>query len=290
MRYLLDRERLTDERIATLPATERHGLDTMRRAQDFGISLGLASSKSYEHVIARDEETAVRVVTAAPADRLEPVSWWFPIVGRITYRGYFDDGRARAFAAGLAEQGYDTYVRPALMYSTLGWFADPIPEAVLRWPGINLVDVVLHEQVHETIFVASDPEYNESLASFIAQHATLAFFEAEPESRRLATDLYATRARNSSRMDSLYRELQDLYARVDGPKEARAQREAVFERYRKWFPGAPLSNSFVLARRTYAAGAACFDAELTEVGGDVRAFIRAHREDPGHRSCPEGSE
>ena len=84
MRALLDRERLTDERIAALPDAERRGLDSLRRAQAFGASLGLASSTSYAHLIDRDNETAVRVVTAAPADKLEPVSWWFPIVGRIT--------------------------------------------------------------------------------------------------------------------------------------------------------------------------------------------------------------
>ena len=189
------------------------------------------------------------------------------------------------------------------MYSTLGWFDDPIPAAVLRWPEADLVDVVLHEQVHETIFVADEPDYNESLASFIAGHATLAFFEDEPRLRQRAADLYADRAQFAALMEALYRELSELYAEVDGPDEARTRRQVVFGRYRRerfaeveWktqryasFPNVRLSNSYLLARRTYQTGGACFEAELADQGGDLRAFIRAHREAPGHPSCAEAT-
>jgi hypothetical protein len=29
----------------------------------------------------------------------------------------------------------------------------------------------------------------------------------------------------------------------------------------------------------------CFEAELAALGGDLAAFVRAHREDPGHRAA-----
>ncbi len=304
LHYLLDRERLTEERVDALPEAERRGLETLRRAQSYGESLGLAASSSYRHVIDRDTRSAVRVVTASPADRLEPLSWWFPIVGNITYRGYFDEARARAFADSLARDGYDTYVRPALMYSTLGYFDDPIPLAVLRWPEVDLVDVILHEQVHETIFVAGDPGYNEGLASFISSHATPGFFDADPgrpEQRREAEDVYADRARFAALLDALFADLEALYAETDGPEDARQRRVAVLARYQgprfseqEWktgryvhFPAAELNNSYLLARRTYQAEGPCFEAEFGALGGDLRAFITAHIERPGHRACPE---
>ncbi len=36
----------------------------------------------------------VHVVMAAPRDSLDPYTWWFPIVGRVPYRGYFNESDA----------------------------------------------------------------------------------------------------------------------------------------------------------------------------------------------------
>lgn len=304
LRMLLDRERLTEQRIERLEPAERRGLDTLRRAQAFGHTIGLVESDSYRHAIERDRDSAVRVVTAAEPDRLEPVTWWFPVVGRISYRGYFDPDRAHAFAEGLANQGLDTYVRPALLYSTLGYFADPIPLSVLRWPDVDLVDVAIHEQVHETIFVAGDPDYNEALASFIARHATLAFFGSDPERLDRARGVFADRDRFGALLDELYHELAALYAETTGPDDARARRAEVFARYQgprfaeiEWssdryrgFASADLNNSYLLARRTYRADGPCFEVELDALGGDLPAFVAAHVEDPGHRACPGAAE
>jgi predicted aminopeptidase len=301
LRYLLDRERIAD---VELEPGEQRGLETLRRAQAHGEAAGLAASTSYRHVIDRDDDNAVRVVTAAPPDRLEPVTWWFPIVGSISYRGYFDDARARAFAALLESEGYDTHVRPAIMYSTLGWFDDPIPLAVLRWPEVDLAEVALHEQVHETVFVADDAGYNEALASFIARHAVLGLFADEPERQQQAAALQADRARFAALLEALYAELETLYAETNGPDEARERRAAVFARYQgerfraiDWqtrryagFPGVDLDNSYLLARRTYQADGPCFEAELEALGGDLPAFVAAHVADPGHRACPEVDE
>jgi len=305
MRHLLDREPLTDARIAALPEAEQRGLETVRRAQAFGERLGLAASTSYRHVIDRDSRSAVQVVTAAPADRLEPITWWFPVTGRISYRGYFDAGRAHAFADRLAAAGNDAYVRPALMYSTLGWFDDPIPTEALRWPEADLLDVALHEQVHETVFVPGDPDYNEALASFVAHHATVELLADDGETLDEVRRIYADRSRFVALIDALYHELETLYADVDSPEEARERRKEVFARYQgplfdqeEWesdryasFPSAPLSNSYILARRTYTRMGPCLEAELRDLGGDLRAFIAAHRASPGHRApaadCPE---
>ena len=131
------------------------------------------------------------VVTAAPADKLEAVTWWFPIVGSVSYRGYFAPERAKEFAADLAADGYDVYVRPATLYSTLGWFDDPLPRNLLAWQEEDLIDVAVHEQVHVTVYVPSDVTYDESLASFIAHKATLAQLADRPELAQRARDAFA---------------------------------------------------------------------------------------------------
>jgi predicted aminopeptidase len=297
---LYARERLTPERIARLSDGERDGLQWLEQAREYAASLGLARSSSYRHVIERSRENSVQVVVASPVDRLEPVTWWFPFVGRIAYRGYFDAGRAQSFAKQLSDRGLDTYVRPAILYSTLGYFDDPIPRTVLGWSAVDLADVTIHELVHETIFVSGDIAYNEALASFIAEQATLQMFADRPADHELAEKIFADRATYSRTVETLAAELRALYATGPTREEALRRRAEIFDRYQHqvfpaqpWrtkrysgFADAPLSNAFIVAEQTYSAALPCFARELAELGGDLRAFIARHREQPGmHGDC-----
>ena len=297
LRTLLDREKLTPEREGALSEAERAGLQTLRDARAFAESLGLARSTSYRHVIDRSGRGALRVVSAAPPDRLEPVTWWFPISGRVSYRGYFDDERADRFASSLAGRGYDTYTRTALLYSTLGWFDDPFPLSLLSWPRYEIADVVIHELVHETIYVPGDVDYNEGLASFIAQQATLEFLAEDPQQVGQAERGFADGRGFALLLDELATDLDAVYAGIDDPNLARRARAPVFERYqnsvfdsRSWqteryagFRDADLNNAYVLANRAYLRDVPCFERELAGLDGDLRSFIERHKRDPGHR-------
>jgi predicted aminopeptidase len=251
----------------------------------------------------RDGRGLVQVVTAAPPDRLEPVTWWFPIVGRVSYRGYFEAERARRFADSLEEKGLDTYVRPGRLYSTLGWFDDPVPRELLRGPPFEVADTVLHERVHETIFVADDSMYNEGIAVFVSHAAVLRLYAEEPRTKEAAAGAFRDEERFARLLAELADELETLYDR-DLPMETLLrERDTIFARYRtsrfdavEWetsryraFPRVRLSNAYVVARRTYLGDLPCFAAELESRDGDLEAFVRAHRERPGRRSNDDGS-
>jgi predicted aminopeptidase len=299
LRYLRDREVLDAERLKGLSDRERRGLEMLRRAQRFGTSLGLAGTHSYRHVIDRDRDSAVRVVVASPRHRLQAVTWWFPIVGRVAYRGYFDASRARDFAAGLRARGLDTYTRPALLYSTLGYFDDPIPLSMLRWPDADLVDVALHELVHETSFVAGNTDYNEALASFIGMQGTLAFFQDDAARQAEARRIFADRLQFARLIAELSDELGALYEEIDTPEQAVEARTGVFRRYQRrvypslhWetrrhdgFVELELSNAYLVAQSTYGGLLPCFERQLAELGADLRAFIAAHLASPGVLDC-----
>jgi predicted aminopeptidase len=294
LRILWDRELLRPELIETLDPEEQRGLAAIQRARAHAERLGLAPSTSYRHLIPSDTSHTVHVVVASPPDRIEPVTWWFPIVGRMSYRGYFDAERARRFANDLRDDGYDTYLRPATLYSTLGYFDDPIPRDLLRRPAIELSDVIIHELVHGTIFVRNDIAYNETLASFIAEQATLALFADQPVELDELRGMYTDQTLYTELIDRLARDLEALYSSSSSRAEALAGRSALFARYQRdvyrslpWrtdrfsrFPEVELSNAFVVAQRTYSGDLPCFRAELDALGGDLKAFIRAHRERP----------
>ena len=302
LRLLWSRESPTPERLAALPPEERAGYEAFQRALRFGESLGLAHTTSYRQLTDTGRDWLVQVVTAAPANALEPITWWFPIVGSVSYRGYFDPERAQRFAAELAARGLDVYLRPSPLYNTLGWFEDALPRSMLRWPEEELVDTAIHEQVHQTVYVASDVAYDESLATFIAHRATLTELRDRPEVVERARAAFADELTYARMLNELRAELDALYAAKPTPDEARARRAPIFARYQEqvypaqpWqtrrfarFPKLALSNAWVVGNRDYLGLVPCFERELAELGGDLSAFVRAHRDRPGHR--PPGCE
>ena len=101
-------------------------------------TLGLSVGGSYKSLATVDPSQIVHVVSAAPRDHLVPYPWWFPVVGRVPYRAYFAADAADAFAADLEREGYDTDVRPAVAFSTLGWFDDPLLSTLLIYEFVVL--------------------------------------------------------------------------------------------------------------------------------------------------------
>ena len=253
---------------------------------------------SYRDLVGSKGSGLVHVVTAAPANRIEAVTWWFPITGSVSYRGYFEKQRADLFAGALADEGFDTYVRPAPLYSTLGWFDDPVPRGVLSWPDEIVVDTFLHELVHQTVFVPGDVAYNEALATFIAHHATVAFYAGQPEAQARAEASFADELTFARMLSALRDELGAAYGDRVTPEQARALRAPIFARYQAevfaaqpWrsnryarFPSLLLSNAWLVAQQDYVGELPCFESELATLGGDLPAFVHAHQADPGHRT------
>ncbi|MDE0214154.1 MAG: aminopeptidase, partial [Deltaproteobacteria bacterium] len=141
-------------------------------ATDLRLNVG-GSYTSYSRV---DRPVLLHVLSAVPKTSFEPYTWWFPFVGRMPYKGFFDGADAREEAGSLAAQGYDTHIRPAGAFSTLGWFDDPLLGRLLKLDRVSLADVVLHELLHNTLFVPGSVAFNESLANFVGKRGAIEFF------------------------------------------------------------------------------------------------------------------
>ena len=277
----------------------RRKLETVLAARAFAADLGLAVDGSFNSLSYSDRESNVIVLTAAKRMALESYTWWFPIVGRVPYKGYFDAQRARAEAADLEERGYDTYVRPAAAFSTLGWFADPLLRHLLRHDEEFLVDLVLHEVYHNTFYVRGQAAFNESLATFVGHRGAIAFFRAYPARAHPPgeSDLLARAEANwedarrfgefVSRLATL---LRGIYADTSDPAQVLAARAALFARARDeyralpfangGFPSfveEPLNNAVLLHHLIYGTDLDLFEAISRARGDDLRAalvFIR----------------
>ena len=158
---------------ARMRAKLAYVLEARRFAAD---ELGIDVGDSYTMFTQLDRDTLALVVSAAPKDQIAPVTWWFPIVGRVPYRGFFSLEDALDAEADLQAEGYDTYVRPTAAFSTLGWFNDPVLSSTLVADEVEVVTTVLHELAHQELFVPGQVGFNESFAEFVGRTAAIQFF------------------------------------------------------------------------------------------------------------------
>ena len=169
------------------PAELRRQLELVEETRRFAAGLGLDVGGRYTSYAAWPGDRIITTVVATPEGSLEATPFHFPIVGEAPYKGFFDLERAEREARSLQRQGMDVCLSPVSAYSTLGWLDDPVTEPMLRTGDGRLVETLLHELVHTTVFSKSQPEFNEGVANFVGQEASVRFF-AEREASGASTD------------------------------------------------------------------------------------------------------
>jgi predicted aminopeptidase len=257
--------------------------------------LGMTVDDNYATYVAVDGRYVTFNLSACPPDKLVPYEWHFPVIGAVPYKGFFHREDAEREDRRLRAAGYETYLRGVIAYSTLGWFSDPVLSTMLDDDPYELADLLFHELTHATLFIKGEVAFNESLASFVAEQATLQYI-VDQEGRdtpayrdRVAT--YAEEHRFSDLIDGLYRELESLYRAA--PPDVTAQRETAYADFRhrllaegsgitapgyRKFAELPPNNARLLAYRRYHDGRDAFQALLAEHDGDLSAFLRTLRQ------------
>jgi predicted aminopeptidase len=216
--------------------------------------------------------------------------WRFPIAGSFPFLGWFDLDAAKEFAASLKAEGWDVDVRGASAYSTLGWFRDAILSTMIREGEEamgELVNVVLHESVHATLYVDGQSHFNESLAEFVAGRLTPKYLEQRgyaEEARAYARAVEAGASRER-KFHEAYDRLSALYGSSRSREEKLAEKERVFASLKDELKiKRELSNASLVQFRTYHVGGAEFAALLDRCGGDWNRFWSALRKLDGASS------
>ncbi|GAA0890865.1 aminopeptidase [Fulvivirga kasyanovii] len=139
--------------------------------------LGLNDSDNYTAMYDQKGKPVLWVVTGSKPFAFEAKEWDFPVVGTMPYKGFFVEDDANKTLEELKAEGYDAGMRTVGGWSTLGWFKDPILSNMLYRNTGDLANLIIHELVHATIFVKDSVEFNENLASFIADKGTYRFLK-----------------------------------------------------------------------------------------------------------------
>lgn len=276
------------------PAGLRERLAVVNAVRAYASGLGLDVDGNYTSYVPWPGDRIVTTVVATEAGSVEPAGFWFPLVGTLPYKGFFDAERAEAEAERLRGKGLDVCVVPVSAYSTLGWFEDPLTAPMLQADEGRLVETLLHELVHATVFVPEQVDFNEGVATFVGEEASVRFYEmqrteSDATERRLAV---ADARRFDAAVLALRRRVETLYLEEPEGPDRDAQREQAEAQTRaaiaklgfetrdaaELAEAARLNDACLALSATYTADLPDYEALLAGLGGDLAAFVGRLRE------------
>ncbi len=213
----------------TYPEDVRHAAQLVVEARLMAERLGFTAGETYTTYSDVGRDTLLLVLTTSPKRCLCPVTWRYPFVGRVPYRGYFDAAAGERAARDYAKKGYDVNLRPSAAFSTLGWFNDPLLSTAIGRDSVELAALVFHEIAHNTLWVKDATDFNESFAQWVGYRAAEHFFLLRGDSLLAfrAADRWHDEQLLGRYYDSLLDRLETLYASEPSDSALLAGREAV---------------------------------------------------------------
>ncbi len=257
--------------------------------------LGLRPSGSYTSLYDQQGEPILWVLTACEPFQLKAKTWRYPVLGTFSYKGFFSKPRAERTRNRYKAEGLDTRLGVVNAWSTLGILNDPILSNFLYKEEGDLVNLIIHELTHGTIFIKDNLTYNENLADFVGDEGTRLFFEKKYGSNSVAYRRYVQQNEDrkvfsqyvlqaAQQLDALYQSFPaDLptatkQARKDSliAQLSRLPDSLSFHShvYRTYFDNYRPNNAFFIAYRNYRERQNEFRERCqSEFAGNLAAFV-----------------
>ncbi len=288
-------------------------IEIRRYASD---QLGLPQNDSYTEYVATGRQAVTWNVVVAPEFSVEAREWCFVVSGCVPYRGYFKQQKAAAFASKMKDKSFDVSISPAIAYSTLGWFDDPLLDTMLQYSDEQLAAFIFHELAHQQLYVKGDTAFNEAYAGLVEEVGVRQWLQAtdrltslprwqamEYASIQFNTLLLKTRDRlaqeyRSGHAAEVMREnKKSIFSDMEEEYSMLVQDHWNGEDYFKsWFSRA-LNNAQLALTTSYQGGACSFQKLFESAARDIVKFHQLAAEkasmDEQHRSawlnqsCPD---
>lgn len=141
----------------------------------------LKPTNIYDQTTFLEQDAVTYLVIHSAKNRIHAEKTSFPFVGEFPYLGFFSQSSAINYKKELEAKGFATYMRPVYAYSTLNHpllpFDDNILSSFFHFSDEELINLIFHELTHTIIFVKDEAEFNENLASFIADELSDIYFK-----------------------------------------------------------------------------------------------------------------
>jgi predicted aminopeptidase len=223
------------------PERLKERLALSQRIREFAVAeLKLPDNPSYRRYADLRRSAVVWNVVAAPAYSMTLKKWCFPVTGCVSYRGYFDERLARAEAAELTAQGYESNVYPVPAYSTLGWLnwagGDPLLNTFIHYPEGELARLIFHELAHQVVYARDDTMFNESFATAVERLGIARWLatEASEQARKEYAEFNARRTQFRALAMATRKRLENIYESTEG-EERDALKQATMKQFREQY-------------------------------------------------------
>ena len=256
--------------------------------------LHMPSQGNYELYADLERKHLVWVLHAAPELSMEPRSWWYPVVGRQDYRGFFREEMVREEAARMELLGDEAWVEGVDAYSTLGWFRDPVLNTFADRDEMDYAELIFHELAHVKCYVSGNTSWNEGMAEAVARAGVRRWFAhtGRPGMAREYETRLEKRAAARDIISGTAEAIRKIYLKPVSDEKKRAAKErglmlmkrnlqALSWRWggglKSWIDG-PVNNARLNSFKTYEDEVPKFEALLSQCGGDFREFWRRLKE------------
>jgi len=265
--------------------------------------LGLKESRNYTRYVELDRDYLAAVVSASASDSFTRHEWWFPVVGRVPYKGFFNVDDARKERAKLEKKGLDVWIRGVDAFSTLGWFRDPLYSYMKNYSDRYLAELIIHELFHATVYIKSHSAFNEQLAEFVGTEGAKLYMakrasgELNNTESHSVADAEEDEAIKADRLafygfiHGLIAELNQMYESKISREEKLKQKEEIIETAKSGFMVAyedvfktdryrflgelPINNAYLDLYRLYHEEDDYFKKLYESRGSDLVKFIAA---------------
>lgn len=265
-----------------------------REIKAFAVDhLDLPDNESYTEFVRTGQDAVVWNVIAAPEFSLEAKTWCFPVSGCVPYRGYFEKPKAEQFAEKLEKRDFEVAVSPAIAYSTLGWFDDPLLDTMWNRSDAQFAAYIFHELAHQKLYIKGDTRFNESYASYVELIGVQLWLRERGQHQALESWLALEDAERefSELLEHTRDELRNIYNSGEQPEVLRTRKQEAFERmnlayaqlrdeswngrdyFGTWFNNPPNNARFALLD-SYHGGNCAFGRLFTQANGDIEHFHR----------------
>lgn len=281
-----------------LTSDQKHKLRLALEVKKFcEEDLGLKKSKNYTRYVQLDRPYVKYVLSAAPPWEFKNYEWSYPIVGKMPYKGFSYEIDAKTEEEKLKQQGLETYFRGVSAYSTLGWFNDPLLSSMLNSSDYELVDTIIHETVHATLYIKNSADFNERLAVFLGEKgAELFYLKKEGTTSKTLQQMNEAKSDQDIFGKFISKEVQlaSNWFLQNGSKKNKEEKENMFKEillrfetealpkmktknFAK-FHKKELNNARLLIYKTYLQDLSDFDKLWTKTNSDFKKFMTAVKE------------
>ncbi|MBV2167706.1 MAG: aminopeptidase, partial [Bdellovibrio sp.] len=174
-----------------------------------------------------------------------------------------------------------------------GWFNDPVLSSMLRYDDYDLVNTIIHETVHATLYIKQAADFNERLATFLGNKGAEQFYlkkegpdsptlkqiQQENEDHKLFSLFISTElnnlekwynelpatARSEEKRTERIRQIQEHFIKNLQPQ----LKTKAFDK----FPELKLNNARLLVYKTYMQDLGDFEKLYQLLGQDYSRFI-----------------